>query len=152
QMGRWDMVLADLAPHLQHQPEDWEARHNSARALAHLGQLDRALEEYDEALKRAPQNGAIWLGKSLVHAQLGQPDQAAEAYARAVEYSGSIRLRADQRWEQRDRGPDNKSRETWQAVAADPAEAVTGGKADWALWRAHGLAQAALGQWAPATA
>ncbi len=59
---------------------------NRAVALSQKGQYDRALEDYDRALRLAPTHVDAWIGRAFIFKQKGQ-------YARAVQdYDQAIRL------------------------------------------------------------
>jgi WD40 repeat protein/tetratricopeptide (TPR) repeat protein len=147
ELGRAERALADLTILFRQPPRDGELWFTRGRAHAQRGACRKALADYSEALKRMPPDGAVWLSRSIAHAQLGETEKAEAAYRRAVDFAGAIRLRSDRSAAMRDPRPLRLDPGRWPAVAADLAKIPAKGKDNWWIWRARGLADAALGQW-----
>jgi tetratricopeptide (TPR) repeat protein len=62
-----------------------DARINLGNTLAVLGDLDGALSNLDEALRRRPGSVEAWTTRGLVRMAQGAPDDALASYARALE-------------------------------------------------------------------
>jgi WD40 repeat protein/tetratricopeptide (TPR) repeat protein len=147
ELGHAERALADLTVLFRQPPKDGEPWFTRGRAHAQRGDWRKALADYSEALKRTPRDGAVWLSQSVAHALLGEMEKAEDAYRRAVNYAGVIRLRSDSSSFLWDRRPVRSDGGQWPAVAADLAKVPAQGKNNGWLWRARGLADAALGQW-----
>jgi WD40 repeat protein/tetratricopeptide (TPR) repeat protein len=147
ELGQAERALADLTVLFRQPPQEGELWFTRGRAHAQHGDWRKALADYSEALKRTPRDGAVWLSRSVAHARLGETEKAEDAYRRAVNYAGVIRLRSDSSSFLWDRRPVRSDAGHWPAVAADLAKVPAQGKNNGWLWRARGLAGAALGQW-----
>jgi WD40 repeat protein/serine/threonine protein kinase/Flp pilus assembly protein TadD len=146
---QWGDAVGHLDRLLQREPSaPLHARRG--RAAANAGRGDAAVADYATALEIQPDDGAVWLCRSLAHARLGQDGEADRAFDRAMLYSYTmLKLEADQiRGDLAPRAPVVP----WAEVAADCSRALEAGAGTWWLWRGRGLAHAALYQWDQADA
>jgi WD40 repeat protein/tetratricopeptide (TPR) repeat protein len=164
-LGQWSEAGVDFEALVAAHPEDGDAWRLRGRAHAAQGLWKPALCDYDEGRKRLPHSGALWLDRAVALLHLGQAQEATAAYDRAVELSQAVVLRPDRLWERRARELAETERIAWEETAADCTRLLAIralqrlGRTPWGefavavdisaadLWRARGLAHAALGQW-----
>jgi WD40 repeat protein/serine/threonine protein kinase/tetratricopeptide (TPR) repeat protein len=148
--GQWFAAIYHLDRLLAAQPESADLRLRRGRAHMHLGQSDQALDDFAAALRRAPEDGTVWLAQSFAYSKLEQWGKAAADYAKAVEYSRSINRAAP--WWLVESAPDDRHLRSWSAALADCTRILDAGTAGGWTWRGRGLAHAALGEWEQAAA
>src|SRR5205823_1646075 len=78
-----------LTRHLQEHPKDTSARSLLAEAYAMAGENNRALEQYQEVVRLAPNNSAALAALGQMYDRAGDPDQAEPILARAAKLSGA---------------------------------------------------------------
>jgi WD40 repeat protein/serine/threonine protein kinase/tetratricopeptide (TPR) repeat protein len=81
----WPTVLVHLTRLVDIDPAGWQNRLARARLLARLERADEAKHEFDEAVRRHPDTGAVWIARGSHYLSRGQPDRAASDFAKAVE-------------------------------------------------------------------
>jgi len=74
------VVLSNQEP----QQNKGDAIGNRALAYKHKGQLDRAMEDYDEAVRLSPQNSNNFNLRGSLYDTKGQPERAIQDYNQAI--------------------------------------------------------------------
>src|SRR5579863_9271908 len=118
--GALRIVDAEIARH----PEDMDIRARRARVLQWAGRTREAEQEFNEVLKKAPDDPDNWLGLGTVYTQEGRLEDALRAMNRAVELDPKrADLRAARARVLRAMGkPDDARQEFQQALNIDPTD------------------------------
>ena len=64
-------------------PNDADTYINRGHAYAKQGAYDRAIQDYDQALRIAPDSGEAYLGRGDAYSSKGQFDQAIQSFDQA---------------------------------------------------------------------
>lgn len=81
----WQAVLVHLQRLIEIDPAAWQDRLALARLLARLEKWDDAQREFDEAVRRQPDNARVWIARGSHHLGRGRRDLAAVDFAKAIE-------------------------------------------------------------------
>jgi WD40 repeat protein/tetratricopeptide (TPR) repeat protein len=139
----WEEVVRAAAPLIARYPQDSWAYH--LRALAHkrLGQWQQALDDYFQAIQRAPERLYLLAGRGRTYLQMGETDKAAADFRKASE-----------------RKPEQANRLAWELATAPNAShrvpslavelaghAVRLAPAEATYWNTLGVAHYRAGDW-----
>lgn len=91
QRAEYPLAVQRLRKALQAEPDVPEVLLALAEALAHLGQMQEALEVGKRHLDLAPHSVEGWYRLGQIHMQLGQYGEAKQCHARAVELDGQCK-------------------------------------------------------------
>ena len=114
-------------------------------------QWEQFLSETSQSDDPVTPDGAAWLARSMVDSQAGHSEKAIERYLRSVQLSNAISLEPETGWAQRPKSG-NSRRQSWETLVLKITNALELRPNDWWLWRARGLAHAALADWPRAAA
>lgn len=78
-------VVADLTVVLKHNPRDWAALEQRARAWSGQQEWANALADYDTAINQEPKNDMLYAGRAEVHAEKGDWDLVANDLGKAID-------------------------------------------------------------------
>jgi hypothetical protein len=81
----WQTVLVQRKRLVEIDPAGWQDRLALARLLSRLKKEDEAQREFDEAVRRHPDNPQVWIARGSHHLGRGQRDLAAADFTKAVE-------------------------------------------------------------------
>ena len=70
---------------------------NRGNAFSNKGELDRAIEDYDHAIRLNPRDVRAYDNRGLAHTRKGDLDRAIQDFDQAVAGAGTSRIRQDER-------------------------------------------------------
>jgi WD40 repeat protein/tetratricopeptide (TPR) repeat protein len=171
--GNWQLAIDDYNEALaDRHADEGDVRFQRGRAYVRLNEPEKALLEYDAALRSSPSDGSIYLAQSLAYWKQGNRSQAQDAYRSAVAASVLTFGPVDYWWSYRPR-PKPEAEPMlghWQEVLADYSAEInpvddkrqdsaegsrfntertddSSGANQWIYYRGRGLAQASVGNW-----
>lgn len=83
--GEYQRALDKYGEALDEDPNHIHAMRGRARSLMQLGQSTQALAEFNTAIALAPDFGATYANRGILHDRMGRYEKAIEDYARALE-------------------------------------------------------------------
>jgi tetratricopeptide (TPR) repeat protein len=118
----WAAALRIIDAEIARYPQDMDIRARRARVLQWAGRTQEAEQEFNEVLKKAPDDPDNWLGLGTVYVREGRLDDALRAMNRAVELDPKrADLRAARARVLRAMGNADQARQDFQqALALDP--------------------------------
>jgi tetratricopeptide (TPR) repeat protein len=81
----WERVVRACSQELERNPANADAYHLRARARERLGRWQEALDDYGQAIQRAPRRWEFAAHRGWTYLLLGQKDRAAEDFRKASE-------------------------------------------------------------------
>jgi tetratricopeptide (TPR) repeat protein len=82
---RWNDAISLFEKSLKSNPANSPAYVGRSRAFLHLGDLDRALKEVEQAVMHNPESPLVFGQKGIIEKLQGKSDQALEDFSRATE-------------------------------------------------------------------
>jgi tetratricopeptide (TPR) repeat protein len=77
-------AMTDLERVLDKHPVYWEAHSTAGLYAFRLGEYERALMNYEEAVRLNPNAAIAWSNMGIIHAERGDLDRAADVYGKSV--------------------------------------------------------------------
>lgn len=88
--GHYADARAGYREVLEQQPSSLDARRGLARSLMELGRHDAAMAHFDRAIQAAPDFGATYANRGILHDRMGRYGQAIADYRKALALDPSL--------------------------------------------------------------
>jgi WD40 repeat protein/Flp pilus assembly protein TadD len=86
---QWFAAAFHFTHILNRQPDDWQAWLDRGKARFELGELDKALGDFSQAITLHPEVASTWHGRAEIHARLSQWSKAAADFTETVKREAS---------------------------------------------------------------